>query len=140
MMGLAGVTSFMPLYFQSVLGYSAMLAGFPLSVMLFSWPLASAFAGRIIRRISTRRALHLGGLLMGFGAIFLIFIRPGTGLIMAGIGPALMGFGMGLFNITAVIMIQGSVEWSKRGAATSPPSSSRARSAIPSGSRRSAPS
>ena len=29
-----------------------------------------------------------------------------------------MGFGMGLLNITSVIMIQGSLEWSKRGSAT----------------------
>jgi len=38
--------------------------------------------------------------------------------VAAGIGPALMGFGMGLMNIVCVVMIQGSVEWHKRGSAT----------------------
>src|SRR5207302_5124067 len=32
--------------------------------------------------------------------------------------PFIMGFGMGLLNITSMVMIQGSVEWSKRGSAT----------------------
>ena len=52
------------------------------------------------------------------GAVFLLFLRPGENLIIAGIGPALMGFGMGLLNIVSVVMIQASVEWSKRGSAT----------------------
>jgi hypothetical protein len=29
-----------------------------------------------------------------------------------------MGYGMGLLNITSVIMVQGTIEWSKRGSAT----------------------
>ena len=52
------------------------------------------------------------------GALFLLFLKPGTTLIVAGIGPALMGFGMGLLNITSVIMVQGTIEWSKRASAT----------------------
>ena len=37
---------------------------------------------------------------------------------MMGIGPFIMGFGMGLLNITSVVMVQGSVDWTKRGSAT----------------------
>jgi MFS family permease len=118
MMALSGITSYLPLYFQGVLGYSAVYAGFPLTVMLVSWPLASAVSGHILRHVSMRATLRFGGLLIPIGAVFLLFLSPGENLVLAGIGPALMGFGMGLLNITSMIMIQGSIEWSKRGSAT----------------------
>jgi hypothetical protein len=118
MMALAGVTSYLPMYFQGVLGYSALFAGFPLSVMMVSWPLASAVSGKILKHYSARATLRFGGLIIPVGAVFLLFLTPGENLIFAGIGPALMGFGMGLLNIVCVVMVQGSVEWSKRGSAT----------------------
>jgi EmrB/QacA subfamily drug resistance transporter len=118
MMALAGVTSYVPLYFQAVLGYSAIYAGFPLTVTMVTWPLASAVSGTILRYLTMRSTLRLGAFLMPVGAILLLFVRPGTNLILAGIGLALMGFGMGLLNITSVIMVQGTIEWSKRASAT----------------------
>ena len=118
MMALAGVTSYMPMYFQGVLGYSAVYAGFPLTVMMVTWPLASAVSGTILRYVSMRATLRLGGFLIPVGATLLILVRPGTNLVAAGIGPALMGFGMGLLNITSVIMVQGTMEWAKRASAT----------------------
>jgi hypothetical protein len=118
MMALAGVTSYMPMYFQGVLGYSAIYAGFPLMVMMVTWPLASATSGTILRYLSMRTTLRLGGFLIPIGAAFLLFLKPGTSLVLAGIGPALMGYGMGLLNITSVIMVQGTIEWSKRASAT----------------------
>ena len=118
MMALAGVTSYLPMYFQGVLGYSAIYAGFPLMVMMVTWPLASATSGTILRYLSMRATLRLGGFLIPVGAAFLLFLKPGTTLILAGIGPALMGYGMGLLNITSVIMVQGTIEWSKRASAT----------------------
>ena len=118
MMALAGVTSYLPMYFQGVLGYSAIYAGFPLMVMMVTWPMASAVSGTILRYLSMRSTLRLGGFLIPIGAVFLLFLKPGTTLILGGIGPALMGFGMGLLNITSVIMVQGTIEWSKRASAT----------------------
>jgi hypothetical protein len=118
MMSLAGVTSYLPMYFQGVLGYSAIYAGFPLMVMMVTWPMASATSGTILRYLSMRATLRLGGFLIPAGAVFLLFLKPGTSVVVAGIGPALMGFGMGLVNITSVIMVQGTIEWSKRASAT----------------------
>ena len=118
MMALAGVTSYLPMYFQGVLGYSAIYAGFPLMVMMVTWPLASATSGTILRYLSMRTTLRLGGFLIPIGAAFLLFLKPGTNLIVAVIGPALMGYGMGLLNITSVIMVQGTIEWAKRASAT----------------------
>jgi hypothetical protein len=65
-----------------------------------------------------RATLRFGALLMPVGALFLLLMRPDSHPAFAGVGPFIMGFGMGLLNITSMIMIQGSVEWSKRGSAT----------------------
>jgi hypothetical protein len=93
-------------------------AGFPLTVMMVTWPLASAVSGTILRYLSMRATLRLGGILIPIGATLLILVRPGTTLLAAGIGPALMGFGMGLLNITSVIMVQGTIAWAQRASAT----------------------
>jgi EmrB/QacA subfamily drug resistance transporter len=117
-MTLIGVTSYLPVYIQAVQGRAAILAGIPLSAMLFAWPLASAVSGRILRRVSMRTTLRFGALLIPIGAAFLLLMRPDSSPAFAGVGPFIMGFGMGLLNITSMVMIQGSVEWSKRGSAT----------------------
>src|SRR5258708_19744898 len=86
--------------------------------MLFAWPFASAVSGRILKHFSMRATLRFGAILMPVGALFLLLIRPDSHPAFAGVGPFRMGLGMGLLNITCMIMIQGSVEWSKRGSAT----------------------
>lgn len=117
-MTLIGITSYLPVYIQAVQGRPAILAGIPLSAMLFAWPFASAVSGRILKHFSMRATLRFGACLMPLGATLLLLITPETHPAFAGVGPFIMGFGMGLLNITSMIMIQGSVEWSKRGSAT----------------------
>ena len=117
-MTLIGVTLYLPVYIQAVQGRLAIFAGIPLTAMLFSWPLASAVSGRILKRFSMRTTLRFGAWLIPIGAAFLLVIGPESHPAVAGVGPFIMGFGMGLLNITSMVMIQGSVEWSKRGSAT----------------------
>jgi len=117
-MTLIGVTTYLPVYIQGVQGRPAILAGIPLSAMMFAWPLASAVSHSILRRFSMRTTLRFGATLIPIGTALLLFIRPDTHPAFTGVGPFIMGFGMGLLNITSMVMIQGSVEWSKRGSAT----------------------
>jgi hypothetical protein len=65
-----------------------------------------------------RATLRFGAALIPLGTAFLLFMTPDTHPAFTGVGPFIMGFGMGLLNITSMVMIQGSVEWSKRGSAT----------------------
>lgn len=117
-MTLIGITSYVPVYIQTVQQRPAILAGIPLSAMLFAWPLASATSSRILKVLSMRQTLRLGGALIPLGTASLLFVTPDTSPAFMGFGPFIMGFGMGLLNITCVVMVQGSVEWSKRGSAT----------------------
>ena len=118
MMTLIGVTSYLPIFIQGVQGRSPIVAGLPLASMMVSWPLASAVSGWILKHFSMRNTLRGGALMIPFGSLFLLLLHPETNPAVAAIGPAIMGFGMGLLNICSVVMIQGSVEWSKRGSAT----------------------
>ncbi len=117
-MTLIGITSFLPVYMQAVQGRPAILAGIPLSAMLFAWPMASATSWRIVKRLSMRWTMRMGAVLIPVGAALLLLITPDTPPFMMGIGPSFMGFGMGLLNITCMVMIQGSVGHAKRGSAT----------------------
>jgi MFS family permease len=115
---LIGITSYLPIFVQGVQGRSPVLAGVPLAAMMLAWPLASAVSGRILKHLSMRTTLRGGALMIPAGSLFLLLLRPDASPALSAVGPAIMGFGMGLLNITAVVMIQGSVEWSKRGSAT----------------------
>src|SRR5258708_18516434 len=51
-MTLIGVTSYLPVYIQAVQGPAAILAGIPLSAVLFACPLAFVVSGRLLERFS----------------------------------------------------------------------------------------
>jgi len=114
-----GVTTVLPLYVQGVMGRSTIVAGFTLTALIVGWPIAVMLAGRLFRAFGIRATLRAGSLLLPIGALFLLPLAPDGQPVVAGIGAFLMGFGMGLISMTTVLLVQESVEWSMRGAATS---------------------
>src|SRR5699024_11486589 len=56
-----GLSSFLPPYVQGVMGHSAIIAGFTLTMMSVGWPLASTFAGHIFLKIGYRWTAMIGG-------------------------------------------------------------------------------
>lgn len=113
-----GVTSFVPIYVQGVLGRSAIVAGFALTAMSVGWPLASTLSGRFLRAFEARGTVRLGGGLLFAGAIVLATMPSSAGPVWVGAGAFVIGFGMGLLNTTFIILIQASVPWANRGSAT----------------------
>jgi EmrB/QacA subfamily drug resistance transporter len=113
-----GVTSFVPIYVQGVLGRSAIVAGFALTAMSVGWPLASTLSGRFLHALDARNTVRIGGALLFAGALGLASMPPGASAALVGAASFVMGFGMGLLNTTFIILIQGSVEWARRGSAT----------------------
>jgi MFS family permease len=65
-----------------------------------------------------RGTLRLGTVLIVIGSVCFLFLNPESSPALAGVGSGVMGFGMGLLTVTSVILIQGSVPWSRRGSAT----------------------
>lgn len=113
-----GLSSFLPTYVQGVMGRSAIVAGFTLTMMSVGWPLASTFAGYILLKIGYRRTAMIGGAALFVGALFFITLDASKGPIWAGIGSFVTGIGMGLTSTTFIVAIQNQVEWQTRGVAT----------------------
>jgi MFS family permease len=112
-----GVITFLPTFVQGVLGGSALLAGFTLSVMTLGWPLASFASGHLIVRTGVRLLARLGGAATVAGTLAIALLAS-RGAVGAGAGSFVLGVGLGLLSTTFVVAIQTSVPWSQRGVAT----------------------
>jgi MFS family permease len=117
-MMMIGLTTFLPVYVQGVMGKSALIAGFSLSVMVLGWPIGATLAGRLVLRLGVRPVMLTGSLLIPVGAIVFVLLRPDVSPVFAGIGSLIVGLGMGLLSSASIVLIQEIVEWSERGSAT----------------------
>jgi EmrB/QacA subfamily drug resistance transporter len=117
-MAVIGLTTFLPMYVQGVLNQSALVAGFTLTVMVLGWPIGATVAARNFTRFGLRTTLLFGAALLPTGAVAFVALGPGSSPLLAGLGSFVMGLGMGLLSTCAIVIIQDSVDWAERGAAT----------------------
>ena len=117
-MTVIGLTTFLPMYVQGVLGQSAMVAGFALTMMVLGWPIGATTAARTFGRLGLRRTLLFGGALLPLGGVAFVLLAPGTSPMVAGVGSLVIGLGMGFLSTSAIVIIQDSVGWAERGTAT----------------------
>ncbi len=117
-MTMIGLTTFVPMYVQGVLNQSALVAGFALTMMVLGWPIGSTVAARSFGRFGLRTVLLGGSALLPIGAVAFVMLRPGASPVLAGAGSMVVGLGMGLLSTAAIVLIQDSVGWAERGAAT----------------------
>lgn len=114
-----GVSSYVPLFAQGVLGGSAFDAGIIVLPMSFGWPLATVFAGRVIIRFGYYPAILMGGsLLVGGSAVLLGMSSPQSSQAIAMVASLIVGMGMGFLMPALVISVQNAVEWHNRGVVT----------------------
>ncbi len=117
-MALIGLTTFLPMYVQAVMGRSALLAGFTLTAVVLGWPIGATTAARNFHRFGLRPTLVAGAALLPVGAAAFVMLRPDGAPLLAACGSLLMGLGMGFLSTAAIVMVQDSVGWAERGAAT----------------------
>jgi MFS family permease len=118
-LALIGLTACLPIYIQGVLGQSPVTAGLTLTAMAVGWPIAATFSARVLLPVlGLRSTLRLGAAVMLAGACALPFINAANGVWLSAAGALLMGAGMGMMSYTAVLLLQASVDWGRRGAAT----------------------
>jgi len=117
-MTVIGLTTFLPMYVQGVLGQSALVAGFALTMMVLGWPIGATLAAKNFSRFGLRATLLFGAVLLPVGALAFLFMEPGVSPAVAGVGSAVMGLGMGFLTTSAIVIIQDSVGWAERGSAT----------------------
>lgn len=113
-----GLTAFLPIYVQTVLQRSAVVAGLALTMMLVGWPIAATVSSRLFHRLGVRPLMITGTLFALTGASFFVLLTPQSSPVLAGIGSLIMGLGMGTMSLPALMLIQNSVDWKERGSAT----------------------
>jgi MFS family permease len=115
---LMGLSSYVPLYAQSVLGKGAVVAGLALAAMTLGWPIAASNAGRLYLGIGFRSTMLLGGVVAAAGAGLLLTIGPDSSVLHLAAPCFVMGLGFGLVASPSVVAAQSSVTWRSRGVAT----------------------
>ena len=117
-MTVIGLTAFLPMYVQGVLRQSALIAGLTLTLMVLGWPIGATTAARSFVRFGLRPVLLVGATLLPLGAIAFVALGSDTSPLVAACGSVVMGLGMGFLSTAAIVIIQDSVSWAQRGAAT----------------------
>lgn len=115
---LMGLSSYYPTFVEGVLGTSALVAGFTLAAMTIGWPIAATLSGRVYMRIGFRDTALIGSVFVITGAV-LVGMLPRDAQVWAAAGAAfVMGIGLGLSSSPALVAVQTSVGWDRRGVAT----------------------
>jgi EmrB/QacA subfamily drug resistance transporter len=113
-----GLTSYVPLYAQGVLGTSALVAGFALAALTIGWPIAASTAGRLYLRFGFRATGLLGSVVVLGGAAMLTLLKPTSSIWQVAATCLVIGLGLGWVASPTLIAAQSSVEWAERGVVT----------------------
>jgi EmrB/QacA subfamily drug resistance transporter len=115
---LVGLTSYVPLYVQGVLGHNALVGGFALAALTIGWPIAAATAGRVYLRIGFRSTALIGSGVALIGAGLLATLTAESSVWLVGLTCFVVGLGMGWIASPTLIAAQSSAEWQVRGVVT----------------------
>jgi EmrB/QacA subfamily drug resistance transporter len=113
-----GLSSYVPLYAQQVLGSGAVVAGLALAAMTIGWPIAAATAGRFYLTLGFRATFLMGSAFALAGALLLLTVDGDSSVLHLAFPCFVMGIGFGYVASPAVVAAQSAVGWSRRGVAT----------------------
>jgi EmrB/QacA subfamily drug resistance transporter len=116
--GLMGLTTFVPMYVRGVLHQTPVIAGLALTTVMIGWPLGATVAARTFTKVGLRCMLLMGALLLPVGSGTLALLTQSSSWVMTALGSAMMGVGMGLVNVSSMLIIQGLVERGQRASVT----------------------
>jgi EmrB/QacA subfamily drug resistance transporter len=116
---LFGITAYVPVHGQGVLGGTAVDAGVILAPILIGWPIASTLAGRLLLTVGYRRFAVIGGGLLLAGGVLLAAADAGTPRSEVMLAMFVTGLGMGFTSMPYLLAVQNAVPWRLRGVATS---------------------
>ncbi|MCL6446265.1 MAG: MFS transporter [Alicyclobacillus sp.] len=115
---LIGANVYLPMWIQILLGHSATNSGLTLMPMSIAWPLGSTFSGRYMYRIGSKFTTIIGTILVLLGSFWLLGVTLNSPYwYFVGI-MVVLGLGMGYATTPTTVLVQTSVGWQQRGAAT----------------------
>jgi EmrB/QacA subfamily drug resistance transporter len=113
-----GLTTYVPIYAQDVLGMSALIAGFAVAALTVGWPLTASIAGRFYLRIGFRWTAVIGSSIVVIGTLLLLTLEADSSIWLVAVFCFVIGAGMGLTAVPTLIAAQSSVDWQERGLVT----------------------
>ncbi|WP_245852035.1 MDR family MFS transporter [Isoptericola jiangsuensis] len=113
-----GLSTYVPIYAQGVLGHGPLLAGFALAAMTVGWPLAASNSGRLFLRVGFRLTALTGSTVVLVGTTLMLLLGPATSLPVVAATTFLVGLGMGLTAVPPLIAAQSAATHATRGAVT----------------------
>lgn len=113
-----GLTTYVPLYAQTVLHHDAVTAGLALAAMTIGWPIAATTSGRFYLSVGFRATALMGATFAVAGAALLLTVGPDSSLLHLAAPCFVMGIGFGYVASPAVVAAQSAVTWEHRGVAT----------------------
>jgi EmrB/QacA subfamily drug resistance transporter len=113
-----GLTTYVPPMIQGVQGDTPVAAGAAVAAMAIGWPLGSVIGGRALIRWGVRPAVLVGTVMLVVGSATLTQLGRFDQLWVAMVGSAVTGLGMGLATTSILVVLQGAVDWGRRGVVT----------------------
>lgn len=113
-----GLTSYVPTYVQSVLGFGPLVAGFALATLTIGWPFAAAVAGRLYLRIGFRDTALIGAGIALLATFLVTLLDEQSSVFTVAAFCFVLGLGMGLITSPTLVAAQSVVGWDQRGVVT----------------------
>jgi EmrB/QacA subfamily drug resistance transporter len=115
---LIGMTAYIPVWVQGILGLKATNAGITLAPMSVSWTIGAFIGGRLLVKRGAKVTSHIGMVFLLASCAGLIAANLESTQIYLMWITLLAGFGFGMTLTVYTVIVQSSVGWSMRGAAT----------------------
>lgn len=115
---LIGIDVYMPLYLQSVLGFKATVSGLCMAPMSVSWLLSSIVLAKAIPKYGSKMIIVASTAILLIGSLLLPTLTINSSLLLVIGYVCIMGFGFGGAFTILTIVVQESVDYKNRGAAT----------------------
>jgi EmrB/QacA subfamily drug resistance transporter len=116
---LFGAIAFIPLYVQTVRGYTATEAGQVLTPLFLGWVTMSIVGARATVKLGYRSVSITGSVLMTAGFMGLVLLIPTSSDLHVYAACTIVGAGMGMQMLSLLLAVQHGVDRSKLGIATS---------------------
>ena len=110
-------TIYLTLYIQSILGYSAIIAGISMAGTSLTWFFTSTYLARLMNRYRTNGIMIVAGGVLCGSSILLAILTPTSPLWYVWLTVLLFGIGFSGTLNTIMFIVQDAVSYDKRGAA-----------------------
>lgn len=114
---LMGIDVYIPLYLQNILGYRPTISGLSMLPMSLAWLIVSFILGKLLIKYGGKAVTVTANAVILTGTLLLTSLGIASPILLVLIYGFVLGIGFGGASTALTIIIQDSVDYSKRGAA-----------------------